>query len=889
MKILITTLAAAFLLLTLVPQEGTAESSAPTAALDELTTTVEAGAPIALETMDLTDFRSKAQSGLDFMKPGASVGDIRVVSLTGWSTSLAASLTSYLHSSCLDAGKQFDIDQVRTGLRDRTSDAVTIAVLSWEISIEQSNHTFRSVAVFDAKSTVLFDTVLVDFVGAHAPANVESSEASEKRSGLASTNPTHPSHSAAVACTWPHNVGTGIVTEDFFVYGILPPFAATLVQVSVTGRVEISPYITGATNDAVVSFVTENVSLVRTFENLFAPVIWPATLIGEGIGPTPICSSGYKTPISLVDNDRFGAGTYTVQGEAGLSFNVDPSIEVGWGPVGLSIPITGACEPFGLDAPPGDNELWLLDRGHGILIAPVGFFQLSAQYPNQYLSLAGVPVVSESGPGELGKCRVNVRINNFYFYYVNGILFFDSPESADEVLFEAQYIRGDHILEPTVTMSSSCTSAEVGQDVDVVVTVTNNSEVVSLEAGQVTLDVGSLGGLLSPISLLTVDLGTIDPSSAKDYTFSLQAYASGPVPVTPQAFVTADWCDPVPPDVTINSVASLFPSLTVNPAGTTVDALTTVYNSTGGDQWLEKAGWLSGPVETWHGVTVENCEVTRLELPQNNLTGPIPAALSALTGLKVVDLLQNNLTGEIPSELGHLSKLQSLELSGNQLSGSLPATLGNATSLLFLSCYDNQLSGAIPSQLGNLLNLDLLQLGANDFSGTLPSELGSLSALRFLFIADNASLTGELPSSLTSLTSLEGFQFSGTDLCEPEAPTFQAWLQGIVDVQSTGIACGLSAVEDVDTEGLVTLALRQNYPNPIHSQTNIDFVLPHEGQVSLRVFDVRGQEVAEIVTGSLGAGRHSFQWDTRGKASGIYFYRLTTSGTTLSKKLIVVN
>jgi Secretion system C-terminal sorting domain len=83
-------------------------------------------------------------------------------------------------------------------------------------------------------------------------------------------------------------------------------------------------------------------------------------------------------------------------------------------------------------------------------------------------------------------------------------------------------------------------------------------------------------------------------------------------------------------------------------------------------------------------------------------------------------------------------------------------------------------------------------------------------------------------------------------------------------------------------------ALDQNYPNPFNPSTTISFSLPHASNVSLKVFDILGQEVATLVTGDLTAGKHEVQFDGKGLASGTYMYRLTSGDFTQAKKMMVV-
>ena len=86
----------------------------------------------------------------------------------------------------------------------------------------------------------------------------------------------------------------------------------------------------------------------------------------------------------------------------------------------------------------------------------------------------------------------------------------------------------------------------------------------------------------------------------------------------------------------------------------------------------------------------------------------------------------------------------------------------------------------------------------------------------------------------------------------------------------------------------VTYALSQNYPNPFNPQTEISFSLPAACQVTLDVYNIMGQRVATLVDGQLDAGEHTVTFDGRDAASGVYFYRLSTSEFTDTQKMVLL-
>lgn len=83
--------------------------------------------------------------------------------------------------------------------------------------------------------------------------------------------------------------------------------------------------------------------------------------------------------------------------------------------------------------------------------------------------------------------------------------------------------------------------------------------------------------------------------------------------------------------------------------------------------------------------------------------------------------------------------------------------------------------------------------------------------------------------------------------------------------------------------------LSQNYPNPFNPQTKINFSLPFDTKVMLKVFDLTGREVAALVNGDVKpAGYYSVEFNGTGFASGLYIYRIQTDKETQSKKMVLV-
>jgi hypothetical protein len=98
---------------------------------------------------------------------------------------------------------------------------------------------------------------------------------------------------------------------------------------------------------------------------------------------------------------------------------------------------------------------------------------------------------------------------------------------------------------------------------------------------------------------------------------------------------------------------------------------------------------------------------------------------------------------------------------------------------------------------------------------------------------------------------------------------------------------GITGVED--EAGIpLRLELSQNYPNPFNPTTQISYSVARKSDVTLKVFNLLGMEVATLVSGDQDAGEHVATFDATRLSSGVYFYRLQAGSVTLTKKMVFV-
>ncbi|RMG63673.1 MAG: DNRLRE domain-containing protein [Calditrichaeota bacterium] len=100
-------------------------------------------------------------------------------------------------------------------------------------------------------------------------------------------------------------------------------------------------------------------------------------------------------------------------------------------------------------------------------------------------------------------------------------------------------------------------------------------------------------------------------------------------------------------------------------------------------------------------------------------------------------------------------------------------------------------------------------------------------------------------------------------------------------------------IADIDEPGLRDFELVQNYPNPFNPSTTIEYRLNRATEVSLKIFNVLGQEIRTLVQARQTAGTYRVVWDGRDARGqrmpgGVYFYRLKTDRSSVVKKMILL-
>lgn len=116
-----------------------------------------------------------------------------------------------------------------------------------------------------------------------------------------------------------------------------------------------------------------------------------------------------------------------------------------------------------------------------------------------------------------------------------------------------------------------------------------------------------------------------------------------------------------------------------------------------------------------------------------------------------------------------------------------------------------------------------------------------------------------------------------------EYARIDAWLNTGVDLGGT------DAVQAPSNQSRpIAYSLCQNYPNPFNPVTRIDYAIPQGGNVTLKVYNILGVEVATLHAGYQQPGDHTVTFDGAGLASGVYFYRLRAGDFVSTRKLVLI-
>jgi len=246
-----------------------------------------------------------------------------------------------------------------------------------------------------------------------------------------------------------------------------------------------------------------------------------------------------------------------------------------------------------------------------------------------------------------------------------------------------------------------------------------------------------------------------------------------------------------------------------------------------------------------------------------------------LTALSTLDSVGGDLLIYWNESLTNLDGLNHLTSVGGSLNVGI--SVGSET---FPESYEVYLGNPELTNLDGLSSLTSVDSGLYILSNDALINLDGLRNLTsvgdYLAIKENSALSDFCGLyMLLSTNGLVGDYIVNENLVNPTQ-------QEIIDGEACLTAIGENELFPKHYE------LHQNYPNPFNPSTTIEFDLPKSEFVELKVFNILGKEVSTILSNKLNQGNHSYQFDGKTLASGIYYYQLVAGEYKEVKKMILI-
>ncbi|UCF65753.1 MAG: T9SS type A sorting domain-containing protein, partial [bacterium] len=247
---------------------------------------------------------------------------------------------------------------------------------------------------------------------------------------------------------------------------------------------------------------------------------------------------------------------------------------------------------------------------------------------------------------------------------------------------------------------------------------------------------------------------------------------------------------------------------------------------------------------------------------------------------KTAFILENNIIKQNTASYGGAIEIYDIPLIGSEKSIINNTIVNNSASIaggaisvgngFELILINSILWGNSSNQIATFSG-GTVQARYNDIEGGY-SGIGNLSVDPFFVSGDSLmNLSDASPCIGTGIDSTLGYLVPPYDYDGDNRPMPAG---SMPDIGSQENPLGPSRIEFVDGSMPQEFTLKQNYPNPFNPSTTIQFDLPKTSEVTLRVYNILGEEVATLVSEKLSTGSYSYEWDASKLASGVYLYRM---------------
>jgi protocatechuate 3,4-dioxygenase beta subunit len=148
----------------------------------------------------------------------------------------------------------------------------------------------------------------------------------------------------------------------------------------------------------------------------------------------------------------------------------------------------------------------------------------------------------------------------------------------------------------------------------------------------------------------------------------------------------------------------------------------------------------------------------------------------------------------------------------------------------------------------------------------------------------NYTISGLIPGSYSVTSQLYGYNNSQSSTVSLDYSSAYSTSESFTLTPDVVTA----VIENASPAVIGSFELNQNYPNPFNPSTTINFKVPNQSKVSLKVYNILGSEVATLVNETKAAGSYNITFNASRLSSGVYFYQLKSGNFTSTKKLILM-
>jgi cytoskeletal protein CcmA (bactofilin family) len=286
------------------------------------------------------------------------------------------------------------------------------------------------------------------------------------------------------------------------------------------------------------------------------------------------------------------------------------------------------------------------------------------------------------------------------------------------------------------------------------------------------------------------------------------------------------------------------------------------------------------------GTITQNTSVAKIVLPVLNFSA----------GNEAIIVPENATLVLAPGSYGHVTINQGgrLELSGGEY--FMQTLTSNPQSMLAVDVTADTVTINVVGAL--IFNTGFVMEVLPADSSTARLTLNRLEGGKVKILA-GAKVLGNLVAPAAQVQVAEDAMFKGTICAKTINVAKNATVLHHTSAQVLARTVAMAELEAAEITGAAAasipteFALSQNYPNPFNPSTTIAFALPHASEVTLSIFNIRGQLVRSLIAGNLAAGHHSVVWDARDEhgtalASGIYVYQLKAKDFVQSRRLVLM-